>query len=75
MSKHPVEGFREFSELVVGIDLEFQIGFAVGDFITAGGVTGTVEDIDIFVTCIKTLDNVRNIIPNAKLYSGVIGDS
>jgi len=60
------------SNFAAGVFLQIFRPFAVGDFITAGGVTGTVEDIDIFVTCIKTLDNVRNIIPNAKLYSGVI---
>jgi small conductance mechanosensitive channel len=60
------------SNFAAGVFLQIIRPFAVGDFITAGGVTGTVEDIDIFVTCIKTLDNARNIIPNAKLFSGVI---
>jgi len=60
------------SNFAAGVFLQIFRPFAVGDFITGGGVTGTVEDIDIFVTCIKSLDNVRNIIPNAKLFSGVI---
>ncbi|KEF42865.1 MAG: mechanosensitive ion channel protein MscS [Cyanobium sp. CACIAM 14] len=46
--------------------------FSVGDFITAGGVTGTVEEIDMFVTSIKTLENVRNIVPNGKIFSDTI---
>jgi len=30
-----------------------------GDFVTAGGVTGTVKKIGLFVTAINTVDNRR----------------
>lgn len=40
--------------------------FKVGDFITAGGVTGTVKEIGLFVTAIVTLDNVLNLVGNDK---------
>jgi small conductance mechanosensitive channel len=43
--------------------------FNVGDFICAGGVTGTVEEIGLFVTTINTPDNVRTIIGNNKIFS------
>ena len=43
--------------------------FKVGDFIEGAGVTGTVEDIQIFTTQLITLDNKMIIIPNAKLTS------
>jgi small conductance mechanosensitive channel len=43
--------------------------FKVGDFITAGGVTGTVQEIGLFVTTINTLDNVRTFVGNNKLFS------
>lgn len=43
--------------------------FSVGDFITAGGVTGTVEEIGLFVTTINTLDNVKTIVANNTLFS------
>ncbi|MFM7573037.1 MAG: mechanosensitive ion channel family protein [Snowella sp.] len=43
--------------------------FNVGDFITAGGVTGTVEEIGLFVTTLNTLDNVRTIIGNNKIFA------
>jgi small-conductance mechanosensitive channel len=33
--------------------------FKVGDFITAGGVTGTVHELGLFVTTFDTPDNVR----------------
>lgn len=43
--------------------------FRVGDFITAGGVTGTVYEIGLFVTSIDTLDNVRTIVGNNVLFA------
>jgi small conductance mechanosensitive channel len=44
----------------------------VGDFITAGGVTGTVKEIGLFVTAIVTLDNVLNLVGNNKIFSDTI---
>jgi small conductance mechanosensitive channel len=44
----------------------------VGDFVTAGGVTGTVHEVGLFASSIDTLDNVRNIIGNAKIFGDVI---
>ncbi len=41
--------------------------FCVGDFIEAGGVSGTVEEIQLFTTTLRTLDNRLAIVPNAKL--------
>jgi small conductance mechanosensitive channel len=43
--------------------------FKHGDFITAGGVTGTVDEIGIFATTINTPDNIRTIIGNNKIFS------
>ena len=43
--------------------------FKVGDFITAGGITGTVTEIGLFVTVIDSLDNVHNIVGNSKIFS------
>lgn len=43
--------------------------FKVGDFITAGGVTGTVQEIGLFVTTINTMDNIRTFVGNNKLFS------
>lgn len=55
-----------------GVFLQIFRPFSAGDFITAGGVTGTVEEVGMFVTLIKTLENVRNIVPNGKLFSDTI---
>src|SRR5712691_2125970 len=45
--------------------------FKVSDFISAGGILGTVDEIGLFVTTITTLDNVRTFVGNAK----VLGDN
>lgn len=39
-----------------------------GDFITGGGVTGTVIEIGLFATTINTPDNVATIIGNGKIF-------
>ena len=41
--------------------------YKVGDFIEAGGATGVVKEIHIFTTTITTVDNKREIVPNAKM--------
>jgi small conductance mechanosensitive channel len=46
--------------------------FKVGDFITAGGITGTVQEIGLFVTTFDTPDNVRTFVGNNKIFSDTI---
>jgi len=46
--------------------------FKVGDFISAGGATGTVEDVNLFSTIIAPLDNRTIIVPNAAIIGGNI---
>ena len=46
--------------------------FKVGDFVVAGGVMGTVHEVGLFVTSIDTLDNIRNIVGNGKIFGDVI---
>jgi small conductance mechanosensitive channel len=41
--------------------------FRVGDYIEGGGTAGTVEEIQIFTTTLKTPDNKAVIVPNAKM--------
>ncbi len=41
--------------------------FKVGDFIEGAGVTGSVEEIQIFTTQLKTPDNKTIIVPNSKI--------
>jgi len=46
--------------------------FNVGDFVEAGGVTGTVVEMGLFVTIINTPDNVKTMVGNNTIFSGTI---
>lgn len=43
--------------------------FKVGDFVTAGGVTGTVKEIGLFATAINTPDNVLTTVGNSRIFA------
>lgn len=55
-----------------GVMLIFFRPFKAGDFIDAGGVTGTVDEIRIFNTVLKTPDNRVITVPNSQIYAGTI---
>ncbi|WP_107666993.1 mechanosensitive ion channel family protein [Cyanothece sp. BG0011] len=57
------------ANFAAGVFLVIFRPFGVGDFISAGGITGTVEEIGLFVCTINTLDNVRTIVGNNKIFS------
>ena len=59
------------ANLAAGVFLLVLRPFKVGDFISAGGSLGTVDEIGLFVMTITTLDNVRTFVGNAK----VLGDN
>jgi small conductance mechanosensitive channel len=46
--------------------------FKIGDFVSAGGVTGTVKELGLFGTTIVTPDNVQTMIGNNKVFSDTI---
>lgn len=46
--------------------------YKVGDFIDAQGVMGTVHEIQIFNTILKTPDNKVIIVPNGSISNGII---
>ena len=58
-----------FQNLLAGILILIREPFRVGDEITAGEFTGTVEAIETRATFIRTYDGRRVIIPNAQIYS------
>ena len=60
------------SNFAAGVFVVVLRPFKVGDFITAGGVTGTVQQIGLFATQILTPDNVETIVGNAKVFGDVI---
>jgi small conductance mechanosensitive channel len=46
--------------------------FKVGDFISAGGITGTVKELGLFGTTIVTPDNVHTLVGNGKVFGDTI---
>ncbi len=60
------------SNFAAGVFMVILQPLKVGDFVTAGGVTGTVHEIGLFASSIDDLDNVRNIVGNGKIFGDVI---
>jgi len=60
------------ANFAAGAFLVFLRPFKVGDFVTAAGVTGTVEAVGLFGTVINTPDNVHTIVGNSKVFSDTI---
>lgn len=46
--------------------------FKVGDFVSAGGTTGTVRELGLFGTTIVTPDNVLTLVGNGKIFGDTI---
>ena len=57
------------SNFAAGVFLVLLRPFRVGDFITAGGTTGTVTEVGLFATTINTPDNVKTVVGNNKIFS------
>jgi small conductance mechanosensitive channel len=60
------------AHLAAGVFILILRPFKVGDFISAGGMQGTVEEIGLFVTRINTLDNVQTYISNSRVFADTI---
>jgi small conductance mechanosensitive channel len=60
------------ANFAAGAFLVFLRPFKVGDFVTVGGVTGTVDAVGLFGTVINTPDNVLTIVGNNKIFSDTI---
>jgi small conductance mechanosensitive channel len=60
------------SNFASGVMLILFKPFKVGDAVTAAGVSGSVERIDIFNSVINTWDNQKVIIPNSKITAEII---
>jgi small conductance mechanosensitive channel len=46
--------------------------FKVGDFVTIGGITGTIHELGLFGTTLVTPDNVLTMVGNGKVFGDVI---
>ncbi len=60
------------ANFAAGVFLILLRPFKAGDFVTAASVTGTVGEVGLFVTIINSLDNVRHIVSNGKIFSDTI---
>ena len=60
------------AHLAAGVFLLILRPFKVGDFVAAGGIQGTVEEIGLFVTRLNTLDNVQTYVANSRVFSDTI---
>lgn len=60
------------SNFAAGVMLLVFRPFKVGDFIRAGGESGTVRELELFATELCTPDNRRIIVPNSKVFGDTI---
>ena len=65
--------FQEsLSNFAAGVLLIFFRPFQVGDYVEAAGVSGSVEEVQVFTTVLKTPDNKKVIVGNASVLSDSI---
>ena len=60
------------SDLAAGVMLILFRPYKLGDFVDIGGTSGTVKDINLFVTELVTPDNVQIIVPNGQAWGAII---
>jgi small-conductance mechanosensitive channel len=53
--------------MIAGLSMTYRAAFKVGDRIKVGEVVGTVEDIKLMVTRVRTPKNERVIMPNSNI--------
>jgi small conductance mechanosensitive channel len=58
--------------IAAGFMLLFLRPFGIGDYIDAGGISGTAEEIGLFVTTFKTPDGIYISVPNSQLWGTAI---
>lgn len=60
------------SNVAAGLLLLLTRPYKIGDYVELAGDEGTVEDLNIFTTTLRTLDNVKVIVSNGAVRSGTI---
>ncbi len=66
---------RTLGNFVAGLMIAITQPLRLGDWVEVGGVGGSVEEIGLMYTFIRTEDNARLVIPNEKLASDTIRNS
>ena len=60
------------SNVAAGVMLLLFRPYRLGDFVEVGGRSGTVTALDLFVTELATLDNIKVVVPNGKVFGDTI---
>lgn len=60
------------SNFAAGVMLIIFKPIKVGDFVEAAGIMGSVEEVGIFVTTLKSADNKVIYVPNSQMSGGII---
>lgn len=60
------------SDLAAGFMLILFRPYKIGQFVDIGGTSGTVKDLNLFVTELATPDNVQIIVPNGQAWGSII---
>jgi small-conductance mechanosensitive channel len=66
---------KVISNMVAGLALLYESPFATGDFISTGGVSGTVVSVRLFSVRIRTTDGIYVHIPNDQIYSTTVSNN
>ncbi|MEN6609528.1 MAG: mechanosensitive ion channel family protein [Methanoregulaceae archaeon] len=65
---------KVIGNIVAGLTLQYERPIGSGDFVTINGNQGTVEEMRILSTTIRTTDGVRVRIPNDELYTASVAN-
>ncbi|WP_208993155.1 mechanosensitive ion channel family protein [Roseibium sp. TrichSKD4] len=60
------------SDIAAGVMLIIFRPYKLGQFVDIGGTSGTVKDLNLFITELVTPDNVQIIMPNGKAWGSVV---
>ncbi len=60
------------SNFAAGVLIVMFRPYKVGDFVEAAGIAGSVVQVQILTTVLKTGDNKQIVVPNAQIMSGII---
>jgi small conductance mechanosensitive channel len=60
------------SNFAAGIMLLVFRPFKIGDYVDIAGTSGSVTDLQLFVTIMNTPDNIRIIVPNGQVFGSII---
>lgn len=60
------------SDLAAGVMLIVFRPYKLGQYVDIGGTSGTVKDVNLFITELVTPDNVQIIVPNGQAWGAII---